>query len=167
MIQRQGHNNQIMAGVAVGTCGGWVAWDRTAHLSVFGLSSVDVSTSSLYNHYHCCHLHHHHHHHRHHHCHIIIINVHISIITKHLTGLKYWLVGYWFAGLIVLPCISLTPDELSLKYFDILSHLWLELEIIWHFFTFLNSTLNQIIVITFTILQNYHTQLVVFDTLVF
>ena len=122
MIQRQGHNNQIMAGVAVGTCGGWVAWDRTAHLSVFGLSSVDVSTSSSYNHYHCCHLHHHHHHHRRHHCHIIIITVHISIITKHLTGLKYWLVGYWFAGLIVLPCISLTPDDLSLKYFIIFFH---------------------------------------------
>ena len=32
-----------------------------------------------------------------------------SLRSKQLTGLKYWLVGYWFAGLIVLPCISLTP----------------------------------------------------------
>lgn len=31
----------------LGTCGGGVAWDWAAHLSVFGLS-----TSSSYNHYH-------------------------------------------------------------------------------------------------------------------
>ena len=65
MIQLQGHNNQIMAGVAVGTCGGRVAGDRAAHLRVFGLSSVDVSTSSSsspsssYHHYHCLDQHNH------------------------------------------------------------------------------------------------------------
>ena len=67
------------------------------------------------------HPHYHHRHHRHYHRHIINITVHISITNKQLTGLKYWLVGYWFAGLIVLPCISLTPDDLSLKYLDIFS----------------------------------------------
>ena len=68
-----------------------------------------------------------------------------SLRSKQLTGLKYWLVGYWFAGLIVLPCISLTPMiwarnilafvqtyNLSFKCFNF-SHLWLELDIFWYF----------------------------------